>query len=88
MKYQFCTYNLWRSDGEGGLVVNDVYYEVVIDFASVDDRHLFKFAKKTGLVDKQAKLIDFSADGDEETIYVKYKGNPLFELRAIRSQGI
>jgi hypothetical protein len=83
--YELYTYDLW-ADGEGGLVVNDIYHQGMIEvnarldpktgIYSVTDRQLNRAVGARGL----------TWDGEEDyTLYATdRKGNPACELRRVK----
>lgn len=85
LTFTLYTYDLW-SDGEGGMEVNDVYYQGNIEVTAridprtgwhtITDRQLNRAIHARGL----------KWDGDEEyTLYaVTKKGTPACELRRIK----
>ena len=78
LRFALYTYDLW-SDGEGGMNVNDVYYQCDIEISARSvhsNRALNRAINARGLF----------WDGDEEyTLYaVDKKGWPICELRRIK----
>ena len=84
MKYRFISYGLIGNERDG-YEVNDAHttsqcYELsAADLQS--DACIFQALKKQGFMKRGARVKLFSTEGDEQTIYLTYKGKPEGELR-------
>ena len=83
--YRFYSYDVWGNE-EDGYEVNDVFRTtetVELDDEKIQsDTELFKELKKQGFIDQPGvQSRHFETDGDEEIIYLTYKGRPEGELR-------
>ena len=80
--FRLYTYDVWGNEKDG-YEVNDIFktsetYEIP---AEATDAHVIKALRKQGCFKARVLSRLIEIDGDDETIYVSYKGRPEFELR-------
>lgn len=79
--WEYISYDLWGNDVDG-YEVNAAYttgriYEIDDD----SDTGVIRFLRDNGFMDDSADEMEIDIDGDEDVIYVNYKGYPALEFR-------
>lgn len=75
------TYDLW-ADGEGGYSVNESFATGrVFEIDDESDTGIIRFLRGAGMIDEDVDEMDIDIDGDEDVIYINYKGTPAMEFR-------
>ena len=84
-KFKLYTYDLW-SDGEGGMTVNDLYEQGVIEVKARTNPETGRYSVTDRQLNRAIGACGLSWDGDEEyTLYASDKrGNPACELRRVK----
>ena len=78
--YRMYVYDVW-GNARDGYEVNELFRtETVIDLETDVNDELIRKLKKEGLIKKRACKSDIEFEGDDEVLYVIYKGKPAFEL--------
>lgn len=79
--YTVFTYDLWGNDKDGWEVNEKYKGESYLIDILWSDKQLIKKFKEYGLIKKNIRYSSITIDdGDEDVIYVEYKGKPAFEL--------
>ena len=79
--WEYISYDLWGNE-EDGFEVNAAYttgrvYEIDDD----SDTGVIRFLRDAGFMDDDVDEMDVDVDGDEDVIYINYRGYPALEFR-------
>lgn len=81
-KYRVYDYDLWGNEKDGYTVNNCFRTTEIIEIKQDASEHtIIQTLKKHGVIKKYIRDLSINVHGDEEIIYIDYKGNPSFELR-------
>jgi len=85
-KWRYYSYDVWGNAKEGYDVNNVFKTNEIVDIPNVvrSDKALLTFLKNIGFFKKSLKVTLFDTDGDDEVIYLNYRGKPEGELRKER----
>ena len=81
-EYRVYDYELWGNEKDGYTVNNSYRTEEIVELEqNISNSELIQVLKKKGVIKKYSRNSSINLYGDEEVIYIDYKGNPSFELR-------
>lgn len=79
--WEFISYDLWGNE-EDGFVVNAAYTTGrVYEIDDESDTGVIRFLRDNDFMDENVDEMDVDVDGDEDVIYINYKGWPALEFR-------